>query len=86
VPFHCGIPASGAKPAVGKGGCLFNILSDPTEHDDVAAAHPAIVAEMYARIEELQASAFGPARGVNDGAACRAATHKWGGFWGPFAD
>jgi len=84
VPFHCGVPATATTPVVGKGGCLFNILTDPTEHDDVAAANPAVVKEMMARIVELQATAFGPDRGSDDGTACKAATGKWKGFWGPF--
>ena len=70
--------------AVGKGGCLFNIFTDPTEHVDVAAAHPDIVSEMMTRIVALQASAFGPDRGKDDGTACDAAVNKWKGFWGPF--
>ena len=81
VPYHCGIPSS---PPVGKGGCLFNVLSDPTEHDDVAASNPAIVQAMYARILELQQTAFTPNRGSDDGSACRAALGKWQQRWGPF--
>jgi hypothetical protein len=30
--------------------CLFNIATDPTEHTDVAAANPQIVAKMQARL------------------------------------
>ena len=83
VPYHCGVPSS---PPDGKGGCLFNILTDPTEHDDVAADHPDIVAEMYARLLELQATAFGPNRGKDDGTACKNALQTWKGFWGPFLE
>jgi arylsulfatase B len=83
VPYHCGVPSS---PPVGKGGCLFNVLSDPNEHDDVAAQHPDIVQEMYARILELQATAFSPNRGVVQPEACEAALNTYGGFWGPFID
>ena len=79
--YHCGVPST---PPTGKGGCLFNVLSDPNEYSDVAADHPDIVAEMYARILELQATAFSPNRGSDDGAACRASKNRWGGFWGPF--
>ena len=81
TPYHCGIPSS---PPVGKGGCLFNILTDPTEHDDVADANPSIVAELYSRIEAIQATAFTPNRGSDDGTACKAAMGQWKGFWGPF--
>ena len=33
--------------------CLFDIFADPTEHDDVHAAHPDIVATMMARLKVL---------------------------------
>ena len=82
MPYHCGVPT---KPPTGKGGCLFNVLTDPTEHDDVAADHPDIVAAMYARILEIQNTTFSPKRGTDDGAAC-AAAQKYGGFWGPFIE
>jgi len=82
VLYHCGVPGT---PPVGKGGCLFNILSDPTEHHDVAAAHPDIVADLHARIVAHQATAFSPNRGVQDNAlACAAVENKWDGRWGPF--
>jgi len=84
VPYDCGIP--GAPPPKGKAasGCLFNYLTDPTEHDDVADANPDVVAKMYARLQELQKSAFSPDRGSVQAAACDAALKQWGGFWGPF--
>ena len=81
IPYHCGIPSS---PPVGKGGCLFNVLTDPNEHDDVADQNPAIVTAMYARIVELQTTAFTPNRGKDDGSACRAALTQWQQRWGPF--
>ena len=80
-PERCGIPM---VPVVGKGGCLFNLLDDPTEHNDVAAAHPDIVAALYERVEHWQGTVFSPNRGADDGSACRAATQTWGGFYGPF--
>ena len=81
TPYHCGIPSS---PPVGKGGCLFNVLADPNEHDDVVDQHPDIVAEMYARIQAHQTTAFSPDRGHDDGSACRAALGTWQQRWGPF--
>lgn len=84
VPYDCGIP--GAPPPKGKAasGCLFNYLTDPTEHADVAESNPDVVAKMYARLQELQKSAFSPDRGTVQAAACDAALKQWGGFWGPF--
>ena len=80
-PERCGIPM---VPVVGKGGCLFDLLADPNEHNDVAADHPNIVKELYTRILAYQAGVFSPDRGRDDGSACKAATGTWGGFWGPF--
>ena len=72
------------SPPVGQGGCLFDIMNDPTEHNDVAKDHPDIVAALYARILHYQQGVFSPDRGKDDGSACNAATNKWGGFYGPF--
>jgi len=72
----CGTPAAPT--------CLFNVLADPTEHDNVAAAHPDIVAAMAARLRELQAGVFSPDRGKPSPLACKASAEKWGGFVGPF--
>ncbi len=60
------------------------MLTDPTEHDDVSAANPDVVAALYKRIQVHEATVFSPFRGANDPQACAAAIHKWGGFWGPF--
>jgi arylsulfatase B len=73
-----------SNPPKGKGGCLFNIFDDPTEHNDIAATNPEIVQELYARILEIQKTAFSPDRGSDDGTSCKAALEKWGGFFGPF--
>jgi arylsulfatase I/J len=81
TPHPCGDPLSNATA---KKGCLFNVLTDPSEYDDVAEAHPDIVLELRARITQWQATAFAPERGADDGAACRAAMSTWRGSWGPF--
>lgn len=65
-------------------GCLFNLVDDPTEHEDLESARPDVVARMRARVAELQAAVYDPDRGSDDGAACAAAMDRWGGFWGPF--
>ena len=75
-PLDCG-PADAPT-------CLFNVFSDPTEHDNVAAAHPAIVASMAARLAELQKGIFAPDRGQPSDLACHAGTVTWQGFVGPF--
>jgi arylsulfatase I/J len=39
-------------------GCLFNVYADPTEHVDLAAAQPARLAQMQARLRELAKGVF----------------------------
>lgn len=80
TPYHCGVPGHVKT----KGGCLFNIFDDPTEHDDIAEANPQIVQELYARIQEIQNTSFSPDRGTDEGRACRVAIDKWQAFFGPF--
>ena len=65
--------------------CLFNVLDDPTEHVNLAATKPDIVAAMSARLKELQAGIFAPQRGKpNNKDACHAGDVTWKGFVGPF--
>ena len=72
-------PAHGSKTA-----CLFDLVADPTEHHDVYDSEPEVVARLTAELRAAQATAFKPARGRDDGTACQAALHRWGGKWGPF--
>ena len=67
-------------------GCLFNVFTDATEHDDVAAANQDIVRSMRGRISELNSTMYRPDRGKSSKLACDAALGKWRGFWGPFLD
>ena len=65
--------------------CLFNVLDDPTEHNELSAQHPDIVASMAARLQELAKTVFAPDRGKEDTTnACHAGDVTWGGFVGPF--
>jgi arylsulfatase I/J len=87
VPYHCGVPANGSTPAIGKGGCLFNILDDPTEHHELDVTTPAnakIVAELFAELSAVDATTFTPNRGKVAPEACQAAVQTSRGFWGPF--
>ena len=67
----------------GKAACLFELNSDPGEHNDIAAAHPDVVGAMLARMEEIEATAYVPNRGTDTGEACKAAAAR-GGYFGPF--
>jgi hypothetical protein len=61
------------------------VLSDPTEHQNVASANPDIVKAMAARLAELTKGIFAPDRGsVNTVLPCRASAKTWGGFVGYF--
>jgi len=76
------------------GGCLFDVWADPAERQDVAAAHPDIVAAMGARLAELAPSFYSnsdaggkdacPQGVAPDQCMCWAATHIHSGFIGPF--
>ena len=64
-------------------GCLFNLDEDPTEHVDVAAENPAVLAVIAARLAQLQPTVFSPDRGASSPLAGKTAAAR-GGYWGPF--
>ncbi len=66
-------------------GCLFNVLNDPSENDNLAELMPDLFSEMLSRIDEIQATVYSPVRGHRDPAACEQASHN-GFYWGPFID
>jgi hypothetical protein len=83
----CGDPGTGAGGGSGGGaspGCLFNVLTDPSEYHDLAAERPDIVARLRARIAELQATVYNPDRGTHDKDMCLAGLDRHGGFLGPW--
>ena len=72
-------------------GCLFDLASDPGEHQNVAAANPAIVRALSARIDALAAGFWSNNDTGVDACppgtplcGCWAAVHTWGGFLGPY--
>ena len=67
--------------------CLFNILDDPTEHNNIVNDHPDIVKLMQTRFTELTRTIFAPDRGTPaDALACKAGNETYDGFVGPFTD
>ena len=79
----CGDPDA-KGPARGPG-CLFNVLSDPSETKDLAAVFPHFVVELRTKITEAQATVYNPDRGAPDNLRfCKQAIDVNGGFIGPF--
>ena len=75
-------------------GCLFDVVADPTEHVDIAAQHPTIVANLTARLTELKRGFWSNndtgvdvcPPGIKMPCACYEALpgNKWDGFFGPY--
>jgi arylsulfatase B len=78
----CGDP-DGTGASKGPG-CLFNVLEDPTESQDVASTNAAKVRELRTRITELQKTVYNPDRGSNDREMCLTGLSRWKGFLGPW--
>jgi arylsulfatase I/J len=76
--------AGGGSKNCGTKGCLYNVFTDPTEHNEVSAEHPDVVAELQAIITAESRTLFNPDRGTDDGKACEVAFKVHGGFIGPF--
>jgi len=78
-------------------GCLFDVVSDPTEHDDIAINHPDIVTSMIQRLNELEKgfftnnddfsnSTFCPSDlGNFSSCGCYAAVNIYNRYFGPWA-
>lgn len=78
-----------AACSCGASGCLFDIMADPGERIDLAAAMPTVAAQLRARAEQLDLGAIEAIkpegwRGHADSKlACIDAELKYSGFWGP---
>lgn len=66
-------------------GCLFNVLSDPGESNNLASEMPELFYELLARMDEVQETVYSPKRGHKDSAACEVASQN-GYYWGPFLE
>jgi len=64
-------------------GCLYNILSDPTEQVDQAAAQPTVLAAMQKRLDELRPSHYQPPSSEQT-QACQAQVKANGNIYGPW--
>jgi arylsulfatase I/J len=86
-------PVEGVELDCSKG-CLFDVVNDPTEHTDLAASMPAKVAELMADYQAAQVSFYSnnetgvmscPSN-ITMPCACWMASHKYGGFLGPYQE
>ena len=73
-----------AREHCGNRGCLYNIINDPEEHNNLASQMPRKLRKMRRKLGEYQETHFNPYRGEKSPAACEAALNEYGGFWGPF--
>lgn len=67
-------------------GELYDIVADPTEHNNIADEYPHVLKTLQARLQELNANNFNPGRGSGDPAACAKAKQDYGGFYGPWVE
>lgn len=77
--FDCGKPPNG--------GCLFDLVNDPTEHHDLSSdpAYATIKETLWTMIRNQNETTFTPDRGSVDPKACDQVTSN-GGFWGPWLE
>lgn len=67
-------------------GCLYHLGNDPTEHTDIAASEPDVLAELLVALKEYQLNTFKRVLGPPIPKACETYIHKYGGYYGPFID
>ena len=78
-------------------GCLYNVVTDPTEQTDLASAHPDIVAAMTARLHALAPTFYsnnetgvdsplcsGKPKGMPCGCFLALPGNRWNGYFGPY--
>lgn len=72
------------SPAEDRYGCLFNVIDDPSEHNDLASTMPDVATELYESLVMAQTKYFDPNRGQPDERACALANRT--GYWQPFQE
>lgn len=91
-PNQTGAPVGGIKDCglPPNGGCLFDLVSDPAEYEDVAPANSAVRSRLMNVLLEVNKTVYSPNRGKQNPLACEVADgrykHNSGAFWGPFLD
>lgn len=71
----------------GKVGCLYNIIDDPSEYEDLGEKkeYAKLARSMRKRLSKMQKTNFNPDRGYENYQACVAGFY-YGGYIGPFLD
>jgi arylsulfatase B len=64
--------------------CLYDVLSDPNEHKNLAGQQPGVLAALLQRMAEVEKTLFNPNRGVRNATVFCKAAAEYGGFVGPF--
>jgi hypothetical protein len=80
------VPSFGCSTPAKPWGCLFNVTSDPTEHNDLAAAQPAVAKALLDALRKVSRTYFDPERGDVDPAACARMMGPNRGFFGPWLE
>jgi len=80
------VPSFGCSTPAKPWGCLFNVSSDPTEHNDLAAAQPAVAKALLDTLRKVSRTYFDPERGDVDPAACTRMMGPNRGFFGPWLE
>eukprot|EP01061_Rhynchopus_euleeides_P001455 TRINITY_DN1102_c3_g1_i2.p1 TRINITY_DN1102_c3_g1~~TRINITY_DN1102_c3_g1_i2.p1 ORF type:complete len:509 (+),score=200.48 TRINITY_DN1102_c3_g1_i2:67-1593(+) len=65
-------------------GCLYDIIEDPEERNELSEEQPDILREMMELLQEANKLIFRPDRGEQDPAACDAAQDLYDGRYGPW--
>jgi len=94
VPFAGYWPGYGVKAAVDSvikkkqcgQGCLYNIITDPYEENDIADQYPQVRSRLMGTLLDLNKGIFRPDRGSENETACEVGRDRWGGFYGPFVN
>merc|ERR1712070_1067403 len=66
-------------------GCLFDVVTDPSEEREVSAQYPKVVTRMKAELYR-QAAGIWSTSHANDPACKKAAYSRYGGFYGPWLE
>ena len=91
TPQH---PIDGTKLKCRASPCLFDVVNDMTEHNDISSKNSDLVEKMGLRLEELKKGYYTnnekgsktlcPSNVNETECACWMALNQYGGFWGPY--